>query len=140
MANRLPVWAQGAGSVKVWSTYRDKRHAEGEALAWKPLGGVAAEAIALDPSVVKQEVLGFGAAMTDSSCYVLSQMTDAERGPLMRELFAPDALAMNVCRTCIGASDYARTVYSFDESTGARSRAEEVLDRSRQGLHPADAA
>ena len=116
MANRLPVWAQGAGSVKVWSTYRDKRHAEGESLAWKPLGGVAAEAIALDPSAVKQEVLGFGAAITDSSCYVLSQMTDAERGPLMHDLFAPEAMALNVCRTCIGASDYARTVYSFDES------------------------
>ena len=24
---------------------------------------------------------------------------------------------LNVCRTCIGASDYSRTVYSFDEST-----------------------
>src|SRR5664279_1784443 len=26
-------------------------------------------------------------------------------------------MALNVCRTCIGASDYARTVYSFDESS-----------------------
>jgi glucosylceramidase len=116
IANQLPAWAQGNGPVKVWSSYRDKRHAEGEALAWKPLGGVEAEAIALDPSTVKQEVLGFGAAMTDSSCYVLSQMTDAERGPLIHDLFAPGALALNVCRTCIGASDYARTVYSFDDS------------------------
>lgn len=116
MANRLPVWAQGAGSVKVWSTYRDKRHTQGEALAWKPRGDVAAEAIALDLSTVKQEVLGFGAAMTDSSCYVLSQMTEAERAPLMHDLFDPAAMSMNVCRTCIGASDYARTVYSFDES------------------------
>ncbi len=116
MTHRLPVWAQGAGSVKVWSTYRDKRHAEGEILAWKPLGDVAAEAIAIDLSAVKQEVLGFGAAMTDSSCYVLSQMTEAERTPLIHDLFAPAEMAMNVCRTCIGASDYARTVYSFDES------------------------
>jgi glucosylceramidase len=116
IANRLPALAQGSGAVKVWSTYRDKRHAEGEALAWKPLGGVAAEAISLDLSAVKQEVLGFGAAMTDSSCYVLSQMTEAERAPLMHDMFAPDAMAMNVCRTCIGASDYARTVYSFDDS------------------------
>jgi glucosylceramidase len=117
LAHRLPAWAQSNGAVKTWSTYRDKRHVEGETLAWKPLGAVSANAIALDPSAVKQEVLGFGAAITDSSCYVLSQMTDAERAPLMHDLFAPREMAMNVCRTCIGASDYARTVYSFDDST-----------------------
>jgi glucosylceramidase len=43
-------------------------------------------------------------------------MTAAEREPLMRDLFSQDEMAMNVCRTCIGASDYSRDVYSFDES------------------------
>ena len=116
LANRLPAWAQGDGSVEVWSTYRDQRHAAGQALVWKPLGDVSAEAIVLNPSVLKQEVLGFGAAMTDSACYVLSRLKDDERAPVMHELFAPEEMAMNVCRTCIGASDYSRTVYSFDDS------------------------
>jgi glucosylceramidase len=35
----------------------------------------------------------------------------------MHEMFAPNEMAMNVCRTCMGASDYSRNVYSFDEST-----------------------
>ena len=61
-------------------------------------------------------MLGFGAALTDASCYVLSRLTDAERRPLMHELFAPGEMALNVCRTCIGSSDYSQTVYSFDES------------------------
>ena len=26
----------------------------------------------------------------------------------MHDLFAPEEMAMNVCRTCIGASDYSR--------------------------------
>lgn len=117
LAHRVPAWGEpAAGPVKVWSTYRDKRHAPGEALSWKPAGDVRAEAIVLDPHTTKQEILGFGAAMTDSSCYVLSQMTAAEREPLMHDLFSPDEMAMNVCRTCIGASDYSRDVYSFDES------------------------
>jgi glucosylceramidase len=90
---------------------------QGESIAWKPVGQVAAEAIVLDPKATKQEVLGFGAAMTDSTCYVLNQMSDAERAPLMHEMFAPNEMAMNVCRTCIGASDYSRTMYSFDDST-----------------------
>jgi hypothetical protein len=34
----------------------------------------------------------------------------------MHELFAPDEMAMNVCRTCTGSSDYARSVYNFDDS------------------------
>ncbi len=116
LSRTIPGLADASGQVKVWSTYRDRRHAPGEPLAWKPAGQVAAEAIALDPAAPKQEVLGFGAAMTDATCYVLSQMSPAERTPLMREIFAPDEMAMNVCRTCIGASDYSRTVYSFDDS------------------------
>jgi glucosylceramidase len=116
MASRLPLGAEGSGPVRVWSTYRDKRLEPGEALAWKPTDQVAAEAITLDLHATRQEVLGFGAAMTDASCYVLSQMTEAERAPLMHDFFAPDALALNVCRTCMGASDYSRDVYSFDDS------------------------
>ena len=102
--------------VRVWSTFRDKRHAQGEGLNWKTGGAIAADAIVLDPGTVKQEILGFGGAMTDASCYVLSQLTEAERRPIMHDLFAPGEMGFNVCRTCVGASDYSRTVYSFDES------------------------
>jgi glucosylceramidase len=114
--SRVSAWADPAGPVKIWSTFRDQRHAQGDPLAWKPAGQIAAEAITLNPMVTRQEMLGFGAAMTDASCYVLSQMSDAERRPVMQDIFAADEMAMNVCRTCIGASDYSRTVYSFDES------------------------
>lgn len=118
-ARRMPVWAEGSSSVKVWSSYRDKRHAPAEPLAWKPAAAVTANAIALDPHATRQEVLGFGAAMTDASCYLLSRLSDAERAPLMHDLFAPGEMAFNVCRTCIGASDYSRSLYSFDDSSEA---------------------
>ena len=104
-----------ASPVKVWTTFRDRRHAPSEPLGWKPVQQVAANAILLDPATIRQEMLGFGAAMTDASCFVLSQLTESERAPLMQDLFAPDAMGLNVCRTCIGASDYSRTVYSFDD-------------------------
>ena len=116
LANRMPSWAQATGQVRVWSTYRDRRHAQAEPLAWKPATEIAADAIALDPSAARQQILGFGAALTDASCYVLSQMPDAPREEIMHELFAPGEMAFNVCRTCIGSSDYSRSVYSFDES------------------------
>lgn len=115
-ARLLTAQDAASGPVKVWSTYRDRRHAPADALTWKPLNQVSATAIMLDPHTTKQEMLGFGAAMTDAACYMLSRLSDAERAPLMHELFAPDQMAMNVCRTTIGASDYSRTVYSYDES------------------------
>jgi glucosylceramidase len=105
-----------SGPVRVWATYRDRRYAAGEALIWKPLTVVAADAIVLDPTSTKQEILGFGGALTDATCYVLSQLSAEERGAVMHDLFAPREMALNVCRTTIGASDYSRSVYSYDES------------------------
>ncbi|HEY1984187.1 MAG TPA: glycoside hydrolase family 30 beta sandwich domain-containing protein [Terracidiphilus sp.] len=117
ITGRTSLWGAPASSpVRVWSTHQDKRHAAGAPLQWKS-GEAGADAIVLDAKNTKQEILGFGAAMTDASCYVLSRMKDAERQELMHDLFAPEGMALNVCRTCIGASDYSRDVYSFDEST-----------------------
>jgi len=115
----IPAWAdtaQASGPVQVWSTFRDRRHAPGNALAWKPAGQVAPDAIALDPAATRQEILGFGAALTDASCYLLSQLRDDDRAALMHEIFDPGEMALNVCRTCIGSSDYSRSMYSFDDS------------------------
>ena len=116
VSSRVPALAQGAGKVRVWATFRDRRHAQGAPLEWKPATQVTADAIALDPGTPKQEILGFGAALTDASCYVLSRLAEAERHALMEELFAPGEMALNVCRTCIGASDYSRNAYTYDES------------------------
>ena len=115
-SSRVPLWAESTPSVRMWSTDRNKRHAQTEALAWKPAAQAAADAIVVDPAAAKQEILGFGAAMTDASCYVLSRLKDDERQAVMHDLFAPQEMALNVCRTCVGASDYSRTMYSFDES------------------------
>ena len=118
-SNWIPAWADGptaTGPVQVWSTYRDRRHAPTEPLAWKPVTAIASDAIMLDPTTTQQEMLGFGAAFTDAACYMLNQLHGDERAALMHELFAPDEMAINVCRTCIGASDYSKSLYSFDDS------------------------
>jgi len=107
---------QGHGEVKVWASFRDKRHAPLAPIAWKKPTEAAADAIQLDTATPRQEILGFGAAITEASAYVLSRLSDAERAPVMHDLFASDALNLNVCRTCIGASDYATKLYSYDES------------------------
>ena len=114
------IWGQSAAStgapIRMWSTFGSQRHSPAEAPAWTASAQAEADAIVVNAAGTKQEILGFGAAMTDSSCYVLSQMKDDERAAVMHDLFAPGEMAFNVCRTCIGASDYARNLYSFDES------------------------
>jgi len=110
------VGAGASGPVRVWSTFRDQRHAPGEALAWKPVTEIAGNAIRLDPATTRQEMLGFGAALTDASCWVLSRIPNEQRAALMHELFAPGEMEINVCRTCIGSSDYSKEMFSYDES------------------------
>ena len=120
VSRQIPVWAAEGpqpGPVKVWATFRDRRYVQGDPLQWKPATEVAADAIALDPSATKQDILGFGGALTDATCYVLSQIPANQQQEVMHDLFAPGEMALNVCRTCIGSSDYSRSVYSFDEST-----------------------
>jgi glucosylceramidase len=34
----------------------------------------------------------------------------------MHEIFSPEEMGLSVCQTCIGASDYSRSLYSFDDS------------------------
>ena len=64
----VSVWADAPGPVEVWATFRDRRHAKGAPLAWKLASDAASDAIVLNPAETRQEMLGFGAALTDASC------------------------------------------------------------------------
>lgn len=59
--------------------------------------------------------LGYGVAITGSSCYNLSLMESTERQELLRKLYAKDGLHFGVARLSIGASDYSAEVYSYDD-------------------------
>lgn len=105
-----------AGSISVWTTAGDKRHAASEALQWKPGPGSANNTITVDKSRQFQEVLGFGAAFTDAACFTLSRLDTAVRHQLFGALFDPRQMGLSVSRVCIGASDYSRELYSYDDS------------------------
>lgn len=72
--------------------------------------------IAIDPGTQFQEIVGFGAAMTDASAYLLRhRMSAAQRDALMQDLFAPSGLRLGFLRLTIGASDFSQSHYSFDD-------------------------
>jgi glucosylceramidase len=87
-----------------------------DSVAWRTIESARADAIVVDASSAKQEILGFGGALTDSTCYLLSRMVAGQRRMLMQDLFGADAMGLNFCRTTIGASDYSVSAYSYDES------------------------
>ena len=65
-----------------------------------------------------QEMDGFGAAMTDSSAWLIANaMTAAQRDELMRRLFsASDGIGMSYVRVPIGSSDHALSHYTYDDT------------------------
>jgi glucosylceramidase len=118
-AGRLAVWGEdgpGSGQIRGWRTAGAERFAEIGVEPWGSAGGAAAGAVEIDCTRQFQSILGFGAAFTDASCYLLSRMEPAARRTLLNELFGPDGLRLSMGRTCIGASDYSLSAYSFDEA------------------------
>ena len=59
--------------------------------------------------------LGFGAALTPSSCYELSLMETTERTALLTHLYGKDGLGLSIGRICIASSDYSPELYSYDD-------------------------
>jgi glucosylceramidase len=91
------------------------RYSTGAPLAWRSSNKTSENAIVLDPQKKYQEMLGFGAAFTDAACYTFNRLAAPARDELFHELFDPSQMGLNVCRTCMGASDYSTEVFSYDE-------------------------
>ncbi len=107
--------AQTAGAIEVRQTAGSRRLAPGAPLEWRNARGSAGQSIVLDPARKYQELLGFGAALTESSCYLLHRLAPAVREKLMREFFDPAEANFSVSRVCLGASDYSTKVYGYNE-------------------------
>lgn len=73
-----------------------------------------ASTITLDVSVQYQRMDGFGAALTDSSSRVISELPTSARDELMAELFKPGIGAgLSAVRLPISASDFATGNYTY---------------------------
>ncbi len=115
----FPAAAQSAsatGNISVWTTDDKQRCSRAPSLSWQSVtGSPAANTVALDPDKKFQPILGFGAAFTDAACFTFNRLDSAAREQLFHKLFSPSEMNFSVCRTCIGASDYSASVYSFDD-------------------------
>lgn len=78
------------------------------------------EAVTIDSTQHFQRIQGFGAAMTDASAELLSRLPDEQRRAIMSELFGREngGLGLSFTRLTVGASDFSRTHYSYDDPPG----------------------
>ncbi len=130
---------QGSGTpgadVQVWTTSGQQRLAPRSAMSWKA-GSAAGDSIVINPSKKLQSILGFGGAFTDAACYMFNQLATGDREKLFHEMFHPSQLGLSVCRTCIGSSDYATKVYSFDEGDPDPDLTRFSIDHDKEYILP----
>lgn len=102
---------------RAWTTSKSHRFQQIDVPNWQSVNASPKKIIQLNPAQRFQNILGFGAAFTDASCYLFNRMDASNRQALLADLFGSTGLGLSVARTCIGASDYSTKLYSLDEST-----------------------
>lgn len=84
----------------------------------------------------RQTVTGFGGAFSELGWDALQALPPARRAQALALLFGDDGCAFSQCRTPVGANDFARGWYSYDETPGDYALAKFSVARDRTSLIP----
>lgn len=123
--------------IEVHITSDSQKFSSQQSLHWRAAGASnPRDCIFINPDKGFQSILGFGAALTDAACYTLNRLPNSAREDLFHELFHPSGMGLNVCRICIGSSDYAAKVYSYDEGGPDPEMSRFSIDHDREYIIP----
>lgn len=105
----VQVWASNADQSQKLARLTDLRFSSAQA--------ASATVIEVDTAQRFQEMVGFGAALTDASAYLIQQkLTPEQRTALLEDLFGRGSgIGLNFVRLSVGASDFSRTHYTLDD-------------------------
>jgi glucosylceramidase len=109
---------------------------EGPELAFQPKPADGAAVITVDPNRQYQKILGFGAALTDAALYDIHQLGEEARAKFDELAFTPSGLNLSVCRVTVGASDYSRNAYNYDDTPGDEDMQHFSIDHDRAYIIP----
>jgi glucosylceramidase len=123
--------------ISIWVTSGDERFAVAPRATWRPaVGTSASDQLELNPSIKFQEILGFGGAFTDATCYMFNQLEPSAREQLFHELFHPSEMGLSTGRVCVGSSDYSTKVYSYDDGEADPELTRFSIDHDREYILP----
>ena len=118
VAKVIPPTRPVMPTVELWLSTADRRLK----LAQQPDFDVtprdsSPDDVVIDVQKTYQTMVGFGAAMTDSSAWLLQNKLNAlQRSALLHELYGPPPnLNFNMMRLTIGASDFSLKPYTLDD-------------------------
>ncbi len=105
-------------TVELWLSTADRRLklARQPDIEMRARGSTTSDVV-VDTHSRYQTMVGFGAAMTDASAWLIQNNLSApQRGKLLRELYGPPpSLNFNMMRLTIGASDFSLQPYTLDD-------------------------
>ena len=85
---------------------------------------------------IKQVIDGFGGCFHELGWQALQALNESQRDSVLKSLFGTDGCNFNTGRMAIGANDFARDWYSFDENAGDYEMNYFSIDRDKQNLIP----
>jgi glucosylceramidase len=118
LAVLLGVGSCGSPVAQAWITTADQSRllSREPDIPIRSLPDSARVVIDVDERTSYQSIVGFGAAMTDASAYLINHKLGARRDTIMRELFGRHpGIGLSFMRVPMGASDFSSTHYSYDD-------------------------
>jgi glucosylceramidase len=97
----------------------------------------AAPDVILDLENPLQTIEGFGASFNELGWTALSALDENDRQAVLRALFEPGSgTGLALCRMPVGANDFSRDWYSYDETPGDLDLADFSITNDRETLVP----
>ena len=100
----------------------------------QPLSGITTAV--KSENTVNTDFMGFGVAITGSSCYNLSLIEGSERYELLRRLYSKEGLNFGIGRLSIGSSDYSAEIYTYDDVKDDISLEHFSIERDKEYIIP----
>ncbi|WP_462318467.1 glycoside hydrolase family 30 protein [Marinilabilia sp.] len=108
------------GDVTVYLTTANRAYEFNKsAIDYSDKDNMSPSTIKLEPGTRYQEMDGFGAALTGSSCYNLMRMTPSNRTQFLNETFShEEGMGYSYIRISIGCSDFSLSEYTCCDTPG----------------------
>ena len=104
--------------AQVWLTTANQAHllSQEPDLLIRSTADASPVVIDIDEGTSYQEMIGFGAAMTDASAYLIQHKLGAQHDAILHELFGRNpGIGLSFVRVPMGASDFSTHDYSYDD-------------------------
>lgn len=112
VAPKVQVWLSRP-DIHVWLTEQPE-------LSFSSDNHDADFTITIDEKTTYQQMDGFGASLTDSSCWLLYyKLSDAKRNEVLSRLFGPAGINVSILRQPMGSCDFAWESWTYDDTSGS---------------------